>query len=104
MKKIISGLCAVLSALALLSFSSCEKPLIKEDKVGVYSSLKAQIVVDEETLVQYIFYGDVAGLRTDSRVASLTVRLKEDGTPYTINREDLDKYTHFSFNNKEREI
>ena len=100
MKKIISGLCAVISALALLSFSSCEKPLIKEDKVGAYSNLKAQIIVDEETLVQYIFYGDCNAL-VDSRVASLTVRLKEDGTPYTIKREDLDKYTHFSFNKKE---
>lgn len=102
MKKIISGLCAVLSALALLSFSSCEKPLVKEDKVGIYSDLKAQIIVDEETLVQYIFYGDVDGLY-NSRVASLTVRLKEDGTPYTIKREDLDKYTHFSFNKKEND-
>lgn len=102
MKKIISGLCAVISVLALLSFSSCEKPLVKEDKVGVYSSLGARIIVDEETLVQYIFYGDVDGLY-DSRVASLTVRLKEDRTPYTIKREDLDKYTHFSFNKKEND-
>ncbi len=102
MKKIISGLCAVISVLALLSFSSCEKPLVKEDKVGVYSSLGARIIVDEETLVQYIFYGDVDGLH-DSRVASLTVRLKEDGTPYTIKREDLDKYPHFSFNKKEND-
>ena len=102
MKKIISGLCAVISVLALLSFSSCEKPLIKEDKVGVYSNLKAQIIVDEETLVQYIFYGDCNTL-VDSRVASLTVRLKEDGTPYTIKCEDLDKYTHFSFNKKEND-
>lgn len=102
MKKIISGLCAVISVLALLSFSSCEKPLIKEDKVGVYSNLKAQIIVDEETLVQYIFYGNCDGT-FGSRVASLTVRLKEDGTPYTIKREDLDKYTHFSFNKKEND-
>lgn len=102
MKKIISGFCAVISVFVLMSFSSCEEPLIKEDKVGIYSDLKAQIVVDEKTLVQYIFYGDVDGLY-DSRVASLTVRLKEDGTPYTIDRGDLDKYTHFSFNKKEND-
>ena len=102
MKKIVSGLCAVISVFALMSFSGCEKPLIKEDKTGVYNGLKAQIIVDEETLVQYIFYGD-CNAYVDSRVASLTVRLKEDGTPYTIKREDLDKYTHFSFNKKEND-
>lgn len=103
MKKIISGLYTAISVFVLMSFSSCEKPLVKEDKVGVYSSLKAQIIVDEETLVQYIFYGDCSNALVDSRVASLTVRLKEDGTPYTIDREDLDKYTHFSFNKKEND-
>ena len=98
MKRIISGLCAVMSVIALLSFSGCEEPVDTTDS----SSLRAHIIVDEETLVQYIFYGDFSYL-ADGRVASLTVRLKEDGTPCTIEREDLDKYPHFTFSKKENE-
>lgn len=98
MKKIISGLCAVMSVFALLSFSGCEEPVDTTDS----SSLRAHIIVDEETLVQYIFYGDFSYL-ADGRAASLTVRLKEDGTPCTIEREDLDKYPHFTFSKKENE-
>lgn len=106
-KRIISSLCTVISALTLLSFSGCEEPTTEDminDKVGANSDLITQIIVDKETLVQYIFYGNCDNIH--SRVVSLTVRLKEDGTPYTIDRKDLDKYPCFTFdeiNKKENE-
>ena len=59
-----------------------------------------RIVVDEETLVQYIQWNDNPDFPTPSGIGGMTVRVKEDGTPYTIDREDLDKYDHFLFNKK----
>lgn len=55
------------------------------------------IVVDEETLIQYIRVTNGTG---NCRIMGLSVRMKPDGTPYTINRKDLDKYEHFSFANE----
>ena len=59
-----------------------------------------RIVVDEETLVQYIQWNDSPDYPSASRTGGMTVRVKEDGTPYTIDRKDLDKYEHFMFNKK----
>ncbi len=56
-----------------------------------------QIIVDEETLVQYIQWNSDPDFPVDARLGGMTVRMKADGTPYTIDREDLDKYTHFRF-------
>ena len=57
-----------------------------------------RIVVDEETLIQYIIFEKNTGY-ADARTGGITVRVRPDGTPYTIDPEDLDKYEHFSLDN-----
>lgn len=57
------------------------------------------IVVDEDTLVQYIiYYSDEVWYSV--RMGGMTARLKPDGTPYTISPEELDDYEHFSFSSQ----
>ena len=60
-----------------------------------------RIIVDEETLVQYIQWNSNPDYPMYARLGGMTVRMKADGTPYTIDREDLDKYTHFRFTHEE---
>ncbi len=74
----------MLAAVVCLMLTGCDTPIKVEESGGLYSSY--YIVVDEDSLVQYVksSYG-------------ITVRLKADGTPYTIAPEDLNKYQHFSF-------
>lgn len=84
---------------SLFAFAGCDEPLNTNVTPTVNTGFYAesfQIVVDEDSLVQYIYYGDWY-TTADTRVAGLTVRMKADGTPYTIERDELDNYAHFSF-------
>ena len=76
---------AAVAAVVCLMLTGCDTP-IKVEESGGLSYGGYYIVVDEDSLVQYVksSYG-------------ITVRLKADGTPYTIAPEDLNKYQHFSF-------
>lgn len=89
MKKITMTLLS--AALVLVCFTACSEPIKVEDPMDS----KYEIVVDEDTLVQYIRFS--RSLPADASVCAMTVRLNADGTPCTIDREDLDKYEHFSF-------
>lgn len=75
----------MLAAVVCLMLTGCDTPIKVEEFSGL-SYGGYYIVVDEDSLVQYVKcdYG-------------ITVRLKADGTPYTIAPEDLNKYPHFSF-------
>lgn len=97
LKKIIT----IFSLLVMAStFTGCNE---SEGEYTLDSNSYYQIVVDEETLVQYIKWNSRPDYPSDARIGGMTVRVKEDGTPYTIAREDLDKYTHFRFKNTENE-
>lgn len=97
LKKIIT----IFSLLVMVSaFTGCNE---SEGEYTLDSNSYYQIVVDEETLVQYIKWNSRPDYPSDARIGGMTVRVKEDGTPYTIAREDLDKYTHFRFKNTENE-
>jgi hypothetical protein len=97
----IKKIVAVFSLLVMASaFTSCNE---SEGEYTLDSNSYYQIVVDEETLVQYIKWNSRPDYPSDARIGGMTVRVKEDGTPYTIAREDLDKYTHFRFKNTENE-
>lgn len=91
--RIITALCMGVS---LFAFAGCDEPLDTNRTPTVSANDVFQIVVDEDSLVQYIYYGDWY-TTADTRVAGLTVRMKADGTPYTIERDELDNYAHFSF-------
>ena len=92
--RIITALCVGVS---LFAFAGCNEPLNTNVTPTISANDVFQIVVDEDSLVQYIYYSD--GTIADTRVAGLTVRMKADGTPYTIERSELDNYVHFSFDN-----
>lgn len=101
MKRFIAGTMAGAFAMTLMTlFMTLFMTGCSSNKSGAASDNPAyKIVVDEDTLVQYIQWSET-GFEyddTDSHHAGLTVRVKADGTPCTIAREDLDKYEHFSF-------
>ena len=97
----IKKIVAVFSLLIMASaFTGCNEESEGERTRTLVGSYY-KIVVDEETLVQYIQWNSRPDYPSDARIGGMTVRVKEDGTPYTIAREDLDKYTHFRFNNPE---
>lgn len=97
MKRFVAGTMVGAFAMTLMTLfmTGCSS-----NKSGAAADNPAyKIVVDEDTLVQYIQWSET-GFEyddTDSHHAGLTVRVKADGTPCTIAREDLDKYEHFSF-------
>ncbi len=82
----------MLAAVVCLMLTGCDTPIKVE--YPEFSGLNCYIVVDEDSLVQYIKCDYNAG---NCSTSSITVRLKADGTPYTIAPEDLNKYPHFSF-------
>lgn len=98
----IKKIVAVFSLLIMASaFTGCNE---SEGEYTIDNASYYQIIVDEETLVQYIQWNSRPDCPTnDARIGGMTVRVKEDGTPYTIAREDLDKYTRFRFKNTENE-
>lgn len=99
---VVLGLIMVCSIAFLLSgCSNDDKESMAQTKPLVQMPPCYQIVVDEETLVQYIKWNSNPDFPADSRLGGITVRMKADGTPYTIDREDLDKYTHFQFTHEE---
>ena len=108
--KRITGILALVLAVTLTGcMSSAQNTAEAEKAAPSTASSKSNydgrtsfytIVVDEETLIQYI---RVTSGSTDAKVMGFTVRMKPDGTPYTINKEDLDKYEHFNFHTQTEE-